>query len=105
MPDAGEIAGASYSCYKSGSSEGQLCNIGATQELWYNATRVRSDDVGGCCWQFGYSIYGTPASCTTAQIKTVVKDIRVRFSDRTLWPGSTAQSAIVYGSSNQACFA
>jgi hypothetical protein len=50
--------------------------------------------------------YPPGPGCTTAQIKTVIKNIRVRFSDQSLWSASTAvSSAIVPGSSNPACLA
>lgn len=82
----GERSAAAYDCFKSGTYDRQPCNVAATQDLWFNATRVRSDDVHGCCGANPYSLYGTPAPCTSAWIKAVVKDIHVRFSDQTLWP-------------------
>jgi hypothetical protein len=92
---------ARYSCYKSGQVFYQPCNIAATQVLWYNASPVKADNVNGCCIEHGiasYAFNGTPAGCTSAWIKTVVKNIRVRFNDRTLWSTSnTAQSPPVAG--------
>jgi len=102
----GEQTSAGYLCYRSGSVTPQPCNITATQDLWYNATRVESDDGHACCGQVQYYFGGTLAGCTTAQIKTVVKNIVVRFSDQSLWSTSnTASSAIVSGSSNLDCLA
>src|SRR5262249_54113539 len=102
----GEQTFAVYFCYHSGSVTPQPCNITATQELWYNATRVRSDAVHGCCGQLDYDFAGPLAGCPTAQIKTVIKNIAVRFSDQSLWSTSnTAASAIVSGSSNPNCLA
>jgi hypothetical protein len=108
LPSPGEQMLVTYECFRSGTTNHQPCNIGATQDLWYNATRVQSRDVSGCCWQdgfWGYVRSGPLAACTTAQIKVVVRNIQVRFSDNSLWPGSTAQSAVVAGSSNPACLA
>jgi hypothetical protein len=94
-----------YYCYKSGSSDSQNCNIGATQVLWYNATPMRTDGISGCCWApvWGPGL-GTPAGCTTGWIKTVIQDIRVRFSDGSLWSNTgKVYSPSVAGSSNLAC--
>jgi hypothetical protein len=77
----------------------QLCNVGATQDLWYNATRVRSDDVGGINDSV-FLLSGSPAGCTTAWIHSSIHSIRVRFlRDGYLWSSpSTTRSANVAGS-------
>lgn len=96
-----------YRCYQSGTFQGQACNIGATQHLWYNATRMRSDDVSALGLVYGsadygssvFGIPGSPAGCTSALIHTVISNIQVCFKDQTLWSSSATPESDVIGGS------
>jgi hypothetical protein len=92
-----------YQCYRTSTFTPQPCNIGATQDLRYNATKVRSSDVGGIGLDSGqeslFELSGSPAGCTTAWIQTQVTNISVRFTDGYLWQSSTIpKSDVIAGS-------
>jgi hypothetical protein len=86
----------------------QYCNIAATQHLWYNATLMRSDDVGGVGIEYpnyrsDWHFSGSPAGCTSAQIHSQISNIRVRFasnSDVLHSTSATRSSYAFYGSLN-----
>jgi len=95
-----------YYCYfnQAGTRVYQWCNIGATQTLWYNATPVELDDVSRLGLETHESVIGlsgSPHGCTTAQISTSIRDVRVRFAnDRdNVYPLQvTAASGVASGS-------
>jgi hypothetical protein len=93
-----------YYCTNSAGTAVQYCNFGATQTLWYNATPMKTDPVSGLgleTHEYTFLRYGSTAGCTTALIRTVVKDLKVRFTDGTLWSSSdTPTSQSIYGSQN-----
>jgi hypothetical protein len=91
-----------YFCTNSAGTAVQYCNFGATQVLWYNATPMKTDPESGVgleTHEYTFLRYGSTAGCTTALIHTAVKDLKVRFTDGTLWSSSdTPTSLSIYGS-------